>query len=148
LGNSYSGNSDFASWLLTGPLRAGNQVVGVELSLPVSRGFQVGQQRYGYGSVEVGYRDYLGPASDELRLSGEVSVDVAKPQSNSDPILRYLSLASAEDDFTRIAVSYVGAPMSVQPWLWEVIKYQWRGSELKPIWYSFLVLKSKVRFRS
>jgi len=53
------------------PSGAGNQVVGVELSLPVSQGFQVGQQRYGYGSVEVGYRDYLGPASDELRLSGK-----------------------------------------------------------------------------
>jgi len=80
---------------------AGNQVVGVELSLPVSRGFQVGQQRYGYGSVEVGYRDYLGPASDELRLSGEVSVDVAKPQLATQFFGIY-RLQSAEDDFTRI----------------------------------------------
>lgn len=60
------------------PSGAGTQVVGVELSLPISRGFQVGPERFGYGTLEVGYRDYLGGASDELRLTGEVSVDVVK----------------------------------------------------------------------
>jgi hypothetical protein len=60
------------------PSGSGNQVVGVEVSLPVSRGFPVGKERFGYGTIEVGYRDYLGSASDELRLTGEVSVDVWK----------------------------------------------------------------------
>jgi hypothetical protein len=60
------------------PSGAGNQVVGIEVSLPVTRSFQVGKQRFGYGTLEIGYRDYLGPASDEFRLTGEVSVDVLK----------------------------------------------------------------------
>lgn len=80
----------------------GNQVVAVELSLPISRGFQVGKQRYGYGTVEVGYRDYLGPASDELRLAGEVSVDVLKRFAIATQLYGIYRLQSAEDDFTRI----------------------------------------------
>ena len=60
------------------PSSAGNQIVGVELSLPISRGFTVGKERNGYGTLEIGYRDYFGPASDELRLTGELSVDVVR----------------------------------------------------------------------
>ena len=60
------------------PSGAGNQDVGVEISLPISRGFAIDKQRNGYGTVEIGYRDYFGNASSELRLTGEVSVDVVK----------------------------------------------------------------------
>jgi hypothetical protein len=84
------------------PSGAGNQTVGIELSLPVSRGFQVGQQRYGYGTVEVGYRDYLGPPSDELRLSGEVSVDVVQRLAIATQFFGIYRLQSAEDDFSKL----------------------------------------------
>ena len=79
----------------------GNQAVGVELSLPVSQGFQLGQQRYGYGTVEVGYRDYLSSES-ELRLSGEISVDVSKRFAIATQFYGIYRLQSTEDDFSRI----------------------------------------------
>lgn len=78
-----------------------NQVVGVELSLPVSGSFQLGQ-RNGYGTVEVSYRDYLGPPSDELRLSGEVSLNVAKPLAIATQFFSIYRLQSGEIDFTKL----------------------------------------------
>ena len=84
------------------PSGAGNQVVGVELSLPVSQGFQVGKQRYGYGTVEVGYRDYLGAVSDELRLTGEVSVDVFQRLAVATQFYGIYRLQNPEDDFSKL----------------------------------------------
>lgn len=60
------------------PSGSGNQDLGVEISLPITRGFAIDKQRNGYGTVEIGYRDYFGSASSELRLNGELSVDVLK----------------------------------------------------------------------
>jgi len=65
--------------------------------------------------VEVGYRDYLGPASDELRLSGEVSVDVALLAIATQFFGIYR--ASAEDDFTRIGGQLRWRSNERQPWL-------------------------------
>lgn len=79
-----------------------NQEVGVELSLPVTQSFQLDQQRYGYGSVEVSYRNYLGSSSDELRLSGEVSLDVVKRLAIATQFFNISHLQSAEDDFTKL----------------------------------------------
>lgn len=80
-----------------------NQEVGVELSLPVTQGFQVGEQRYGYGTLEVGYRDYLGPSSDELRLTGEVSVDVVRRLAIATQFFGIYHLRNTEDeDFTKL----------------------------------------------
>lgn len=60
------------------PSGAGNQDLGVEISLPITRGFAIDKQRNGYGTVEIGYRDYFGSASSELRVAGELSVDLVK----------------------------------------------------------------------
>lgn len=80
-----------------------NQEVGVELSVPVTRSFQLDQQRYGYGTVEVGYRDYFGPSSDELRVSGEVSVDVVRRLAIATQFFGIYHLQNTEDDdFTKL----------------------------------------------
>ncbi len=85
------------------PSGAGNQVVGVELSLPISRSFQVGKQRFGYGTIEAGYRDYLGPASDEFRLIGELSVDVVKRLALASQFYGIYRLQESEnEDFSKL----------------------------------------------
>ena len=85
------------------PSGAGNQVVGVEMSLPISRGFQLSKQRFGYGTLEVGYRDYLGSASDELRLTGEVSVDVARRFAIATQFYGIYRLQESEnEDFSKL----------------------------------------------
>lgn len=85
------------------PSGSGNQVVGVELSLPISRGFQVGKQRFGYGTLEVGYRDYFGPVSDELRLTGEVSVDVVRRLALAAQFYGIYRLQESEnEDFSKL----------------------------------------------
>jgi hypothetical protein len=57
------------------PLPLGRGVVGAEFRVPVTRSYQLGQL-YGYGSVEVAYRKYFGPQSDEVRLFAELNVPV------------------------------------------------------------------------
>ncbi|PSB49037.1 hypothetical protein [Chroococcidiopsis sp. CCNUC1] len=85
------------------PSGAGNQDVGLEVSLPVSRGFQVGKQRFGYGTVEVGYRDYFGSSSDELRLTGELSVDILRRFALATQFYGIYRLRESDnEDFSKI----------------------------------------------
>lgn len=85
------------------PSGAGNQDVGIEVSLPVSRGFQVGKQRFGYGTVEVGYRDYFGSSSDEFRLTGELSVDVLRRFALATQFYGIYRLRESDnEDFSKI----------------------------------------------
>ncbi len=62
----------------TPPLGGGD--VGLELRLPVSQNFKLGNKP-GYWTVEVAYRDYIGFRSDELRAFAEVNQEIAKPVS-------------------------------------------------------------------
>lgn len=58
----------------------GRDVFGVELRLPLSQSYQLGN-RDGYWTVEIAYRDYFGAQSDELRVFAEVNQAIAKPVS-------------------------------------------------------------------
>lgn len=85
------------------PSGAGNQIVGVEVSLPISRGFSVGKQRNGYGTLELGYRDYFGPASDEIRLTGELSVDVLRRLALATQFYGIYRLQKSDnDDYSKL----------------------------------------------
>jgi len=83
-----------------------NQEVGVELSLPVTQSFQWINNAMAMAAWRF-LISYLGPSSDELRLSGEVSLDVSWQRS---PPNFSISLTCKAQKMTsqNLVVSYVG----------------------------------------
>jgi hypothetical protein len=89
-------------------LALGRGAVGLELRLPVSQGYQLGE-RNGYWTVEAAYRQYLDTeVSNEVRLLGEVSQDVIDRLAVAAQVEQVFTLQenerfrNEETDFTKL----------------------------------------------
>lgn len=77
--------------------RLGNDAFGVELRVPVSDSFRVGD-RFGYWTLEAAYRNYSGFPSDEFRFFGEVALEVVKDLTLSGQFDAIVGLGNGQDE--------------------------------------------------
>lgn len=83
------------------PLPLSRGGVGLDVRVPVSRSFPVGN-RWGYWTVEVGYRPYFSERSDEFRTFAEVAVPVTDRLDMAAQIDSIIGTQDAEANFTKV----------------------------------------------
>ncbi|MCS7031275.1 MAG: hypothetical protein NZL92_07080 [Gloeomargarita sp. SKYG116] len=83
------------------PLPLSRGGVGLDVRVPVSRSFAVGR-RFGYWTVEVGYRPYFSKRSDEFRAFGEIAIPVTDRLDVAAQIDSIIGTQDREADFTKV----------------------------------------------
>ncbi|MCS6781894.1 MAG: hypothetical protein RMI89_00940 [Gloeomargarita sp. SKYBB_i_bin120] len=83
------------------PLPLSRGGVGLDVRVPVSRSFAVGN-RFGYWTIEVAYRPYFSRRSDEFRTFAEVAIPVTDRLDVAAQIDSIIGTQDREADFTKV----------------------------------------------
>ncbi len=83
------------------PLPLSRGGVGLDVRVPISRSFPVGN-RWGYWTVEVGYRPYFSKRSDELRAFAEVAIPVTDRLDMAAQMDSIMGTQDPEANFTKV----------------------------------------------
>ncbi|WP_071454535.1 hypothetical protein [Gloeomargarita lithophora] len=120
------------------PLPLSRGGVGLDVRVPISRSFPVGN-RWGYWTVEVGYRPYFGNRSDEFRTFAEVAIPVTDRLDMAAQIDSIIGTQNPEANFTKVVGQFrikASDLIRVVPGAYKQIDGSGYGFEMS-LWFTF-----------
>ncbi len=120
------------------PLPLSRGGVGLDVRVPISRSFPVGN-RWGYWTVEVGYRPYFGDRSDEFRTFAEVAIPVTDRLDMAAQIDSIIGTQDPEANFTKVVGQFrikASDLVRVVPGAYKQIDGPGYGFEMS-LWFTF-----------